>query len=140
MNSLDSLNAITRRALRVNYQSPAVCLPDADVTSSGSGSSGSSTLDFAPVYRKDGPTSLELTLVDGPDVVVEWSEVATAYVYIVYTATSAEGPWTVVAAGVSGLSFLAESVSSGEVFFKVTAIEPSAGETYPSPIVSVTVP
>lgn len=139
MNSFDALNAITRRALRVNYYSPAVCLPDSE-TGSGSGGGSPSTLDFAAVYRNAGPAALTATLVEGPAAFLEWTAASGAYAYVVYTSTSPEGPWTVIASGVQGTTYQWDLSSVGAHYFKVTGIEPNYGETYASPVASVTVP
>lgn len=61
MKPLASLIAITRRALRINYVCPSVCVLGA--SSSGSGSGVSAILDITPVLRLAGPTSLVLELL-----------------------------------------------------------------------------
>lgn len=61
MKPFRSLQAITRRALRINYFSPLVCQIFA--SSSGSGSGISAILDILPSERRPGPESLVLELL-----------------------------------------------------------------------------
>lgn len=133
-----SLRANTRRELRINYRSPLVCQLEA--SSSGSGSGAAAILDILPVERLAGPAGLEFLIV-GADVELTWTTQTYIYSYAVYRATNPDGPYALVAANVLSDSFTDLGLASGTYYYKVTGIEPSAGETLPSPVVGpVTIP
>ena len=136
MNEFDALRAITRRALRIDYISPMVCMNE--VIISASGSSEISTLDIIPTLRAVGPASIELTSPEAGQVLVSWTPVSGAYAYIVYRATDESGPFSVQVSGTLEFSFLDVPPVPGTYFYKVTAIEPNFGETFPSPVNSIT--
>ena len=141
MNSFRSLNAITRRALRVNYVSPAICVLTSVSSGSGSGTGVAATLDILAVTRKAGPTGLGFEVVNTTEVKLTWTTRAYIYSYVIYRATSAVGPFTQVSANVIGATFTDTSTTSGTYYYKVTGIEPDAGETLASDIVGpVTIP
>ncbi len=137
MNEFDSLRGITRRALRINYISPLVCMNEVIV--SGSGSSEISTLDVLPTTRAAGPASLLLSAGGTSQITLEWSPVVGAFAYIVYRATSEDGVYSVRVSGTIEFSFVDTVSAPGSYFYKVTAIEPNYGETFPSPVESITV-
>lgn len=135
MNTFSALNPISRRALKIPYESPLIC--QLAPPSSGSGAESTAILDILPTFQAEGPTlSVEL---DGVDVDLSWTAVSGAYAYIVYRATNAEGPYSVVTAGLIARN-LVDNPGSGTFFYKVTGVEPNFGETTASNVVSVTVP
>lgn len=138
MNSLDALNAITRRALRINYRSPAVCIDVSGVPPYGSGSGIPSTLDFDPVFRKPGPASLTATVM-GNTVRLDWTAQTYIFSYFAYMSTNPEGPFSLIVNGTHDLFFVTEPLSAGTYYFKTTGVEPDAGETLPSPTIAVTI-
>lgn len=132
----DPLRAITRRALWINYRSPMICVEQ--VPESGSGSTDSSILDTEPTFRLPGPT-LSGSVSGGTTVNLNWTDIPTAFAYVVYRSTSADGLFTLQAAGVVDLSY-SETPTPGETYFyKVTGIEPNFGETEASNLVSFTI-
>lgn len=136
MNAFIAITPISRRALRIPYESPLLCIPRE--VASGSGSGGVSVLDILPTVRLPGPT-LSVELV-GVSVSLSWTDdVPNAYAYIIYRATDVNGPYSVQASGVVDRNFVDNPIS-GNYFYKVTAIEPNFGETFASNVVSVTVP
>lgn len=139
MNSLESLRAITRRAIPFRYESPGVCHL-AVPSGSGSGSSTASELEFVPVLQKSGPTEIFLTL-DGSDVQISWEALSYAHSYVIYRATDPEGPFLLAAANVLVDFYVDAGLASGDYYYKVTAIEPNFGETTASPVTGpITVP
>lgn len=138
MKPFRSLQAITRRALRINYFSPLVC--QIFSSSSGSGSGIAATLDILPAERKLGPASLELEELSSTVVRVTWGVRDYIYSYIVYRATNPAGPFTVVTSNVIDDHF-DNTVVPGTYYYKVTGIEPDFGETFASPVAGpVTLP
>jgi hypothetical protein len=139
MRPLKSLKAITRRELRINYFSPLVCQLLA--SSSGSGSGIAATLEILPTYRLAGPAELLLEKVSATSVKLTWTTQAYIFSYAVYRATSAVGPFVLVSENIMSNTFTNSGLSVGTYFYKVTGIEPSAGETLPSPVAGpVTLP
>jgi len=132
----DPLRAITRRALWIEYRSPMICVqPEIQ---SGSGSIDSSILDTEPTFRLAGPV-LSGNVTGGTTVHLSWTEVPTAFAYVVYRSTAANGLFTLQASGVVDL-FYSESPTPGHTYFyKVTGIEPNFGETEASNLVSFTI-
>jgi len=138
MKPFKSLQAITRRALRINYFSPLVC--QIFSSSSGSGSGIAATLEILPTQRRAGPASLILTKVDSANVKLTWSLQSYIYSYLVYRATNPAGPFVVVTSNVISDHFTDAPVA-GTYYYKVTGIEPDFGETYASPVAGpVTLP
>lgn len=136
MNTFAAINPLSRRYFKVPYQSPLVCQLRAEA--SGSAAGAVAVIDIEPTVRLDGPT-LTFEVQEDASVRLEWSNtVPNAYAYIVYRATSAEGPYSVVASGVTN-RFFVDNPSPGTFFYKVTAIEPNYGETNASNVVEVTV-
>jgi len=135
MNPLRSLSAITRRALRIEYRSPLVCTLSAISSSSGSGSGVAALLDILAVARRAGPTNLAGVVASATSLTLTWTEQTYIYSYVVYRATSALGPFVQVTANVIAETFTDTSIPPGTYYYKVTGIEPSAGETYASDIV-----
>lgn len=127
-----SLRANTRRELRVNYRSPLVCQLEA--SSSGTGSGASATLDILPVERLAGPAELSFVVV-GSNVELTWTARGYIYSYAVYRATNPDGPYVLSTANVLNNEFTDTGLAAGTYYYKVTGVEPSAGETLPSPIV-----
>jgi len=140
MNPYRSLSAITRRALRINYTSPAVCVFRAISSGSGSGSGVAVTAEINPVTRKLGPAGLTLTKPSADSVRLQWDTPTYIYAYVVYRATAAVGPYMQVTAGLIGSGFVDVSLAPGTYYYKVTGIEADYGETYPSPVQAVTLP
>ena len=137
MNTFAALTPISRRALKIPYESPLLCIPREEA--SGTGAGDLSVLDILPTVRLDGPT-LSVELLDGISVSLSWTDsVPNAYAYIVYRATDVNGPYSVQASGVVDRNFV-DNPPSGNYFYKVTAIEPNYGETTASNVVSITVP
>jgi hypothetical protein len=128
MRQYDAFNPITRRGLRIHYVSPFICQLGAEA--SGSGFGGSANLDIAPVNRLPGPASLS---IEGN--VLTWSTQPYIFAFVVYYSTSVAGPFSLLTSNVLATHFTVSGISPGDYFFKVTGIEPTAGETLPSPIV-----
>lgn len=131
MRGFDAFRAITRRQLRINYRSPALCFEDA----SGS-STAATTLEILPVNRMAGPT---LFLTPGPagQVNLQWTVVPGAYAYVVYRATAEEGPYAVMVAGLIPTNF-SDTPPSFPAFYRIAGIEPNFGLTENSNIVTAT--
>lgn len=141
MNTFRSLAAVTRRALRINYVSPSICVLGAVSSGSGTGSGVSALLDVLAVTRKAGPTALIFAVVDSASVRLTWTPKAYIYSHVVYVSTAELGPYTQLTANVIGATFLHTPVAPGTYYYKVTGIEPDAGETHASNIVGpVTLP
>lgn len=137
MNTFAALTPISRRALKIPYESPLLCL--AREPASGTGSGGVSVLEILPTLQLPGP-ALSVELLDGVSVSLSWDDsVPNAYAYIIYRADNEIGPYSVQASGVVERNFV-DNPPSGNYFYKVTAIEPNFGETTASNVVSVTVP
>jgi hypothetical protein len=138
MKPFRSLQAITRRALRINYFSPLVC--QILSSSSGSGAGVSATLDILPAERRAGPASLTFEIVSSTEVLLTWTTKDYIYSYIVYRATNPAGPFSVVTSNVIDDHFT-DTPAPGTYYYKVTGIEPDFGETFASPVVGpVTLP
>lgn len=136
MNSFLAVNGVTRRALHIPYESPFVC--QLVETPYGSGSSSVSTLDILPTFQEAGPV-LAISKPDALSALLDWSAVPNGYAYVIYRATDAAGPFSVVASGVIARFFL-DAPGSGTFFYKVTGLEPNFGETAASNTVSITLP
>lgn len=128
MREFDSFNPVTRRALSVNYVAPFIC-ELAEASGSGSGMGFSVTLDLQQAERKAGP---ELIFQDGN--FLSWSPQTYIYAYVVYSSSSEEGPFSLLTSNVIETHFDISTLAPGTYFFKVTGLEPDAGETFPSPI------
>lgn len=138
MKPFRSLQAITRRELRINYSSPLVCQLIA--SSSGSGSGISAFLDILPTERRDGPTSLSFEVLNSTDVRLTWDQKDYIYSYLVYRSTNPAGPFSQVTSNVIDDHFT-DSPGVGTFYYKVTGIEPDFGETFASPVAGpVTLP
>jgi hypothetical protein len=130
VREFDSFNAVTRRALSINYRCPLICELIAESSGSGSGSSVTATLEIDATFRKVGPTDLMFA----GDVLI-WQSPTYIIGFVVYYSTSAEGPFSILASNVLDMHFdVAGSLPPGTYYFKVTGLEPDAGETFPSPI------
>src|SRR5262245_14658942 len=115
MNTFAAINPLSRRYFKVPYQSPLVCQLREEA--SGSAAGAVAVIDIEPTTRLDGPT-LTFELQEDASVRLAWSNtVPNAYAYIVYRATSAEGPYSVVASGVVGLFFV-DNPAPGTFFYK----------------------
>lgn len=136
MNILKSLSPITRRANRIHYVSPSICVLADIFSGSGSGSGAVDTIDILPTFRVAGP-ALSAS-VDGTQVHLSWDRVTGAYAYIIYRSTSAEGPFVAIVTGLIARTTI-DNPGAGTFFYRVTAIEPNFGESTPSNTVSVTV-
>jgi len=136
MNTFAALQPVSRRALRIPYESPLIC--QLAVIVSASAATAVSTLEILPITQEAGPT-LEAVVLEDSSVQLDWSAVPGAYAYIVYRATVEEGPYAVQVSGLIANTFL-DNPGPGTFFYKVTGIEPNFGETTASNIVSVTVP
>ena len=130
MKHFDSFNPITRRGLRIHYVSPMICELAADQSGSGSSSGVLAALDVLPVNRLPGP--VELSFADG---VLSWSSQPYIYSYTIYYSSSENGPFQILTSNVLALSFPVSGIPPGDYFFKVTGVEPTAGETLPSPTI-----
>jgi hypothetical protein len=131
----DSLRAITRRALWIEYRSPMICIQQE--INSGSGSIDNSLLAIEPTFRLAGPTLAGAHV--GADVNLTWTSVPTAFAYVVYRATAAAGPYEIRVAGLLDLHFSEAPTPGHTYFYKVTGIEPNFGETEASNIISFTI-
>jgi hypothetical protein len=138
MQPIKSLRAITRRIVPLFYISPAECFLAPAFSGTGSGSAGTATLEIEPTLQKAGPTDLILSL-DGADVQMSWPVVSYAFSYVIYRATNPEGPFTLVAANVLVNEYVDIAPPPGNLYYKVTGVEPDFGETLPSPLVGITV-
>lgn len=136
MNPQQSLKAVTRRAIPLFYISPAECRLAPAFSGSGSGASATATIDIFPVERKAGPAELTAVVVAG-GVQLNWSLVSYAFSYVVYRSSNPEGPFTLVVANEINTEYVDAAGVSGS-FYKVTALEPDFGETFPSPTVQAT--
>ena len=135
MNRQEGLRAVTRRALRINYISPLLCQLPVPSTS-GSGSSSVSSLPIVASERLNGPTLS--AHASGSAVSLSWTSIPTAYAYVVYRSSNVNGPFSIRSAGIQSLVY-SETVAAGTYFYKVTGIEPNAGETLPSNVVQIIV-
>jgi hypothetical protein len=136
MNQLDAVRAITRRALRIAYQSPLICQLEA--SSSGSGGSGISA--FIPIERGPGPASLVADVSVCGQVTLNWAVVPGAIGYVVYSGLSPDGPWDPLLGVLLTENTLTQSLPPNtSLYIKVTAVNPQIGETLPSPVVAVTI-
>lgn len=133
MRQYDSFNPITRRGLRIHYISPFICQLGAE--SSGSGFGGSANLDILPVSRLPGPASLSIN-----GTILSWSSQPYIFAYVLYRSASANGPFVLLTSNILATHFdIAGDLPAGNYFVKVTGIEPTAGETLPSPTLAITV-
>jgi len=138
VNTFSALNPISRRALRIPYESPFIC--QVAVITSASAATAVSILEILPTFQLPGPTLSAEVLEDG-SVSLTWTgDVPNAYAYIVYRATAEAGPYSVQASGIVDRFFLDTPVGPNTLYYKVTALEPNFGETLASNVVSVTVP
>lgn len=130
MRQFDAFNPITRRGLRINYKSPFICEFGAESSGSGSstGAGVAATLGILPVNRLPGPAEIS---IEGD--ILSWSSQPYIFVYVVYFAEVEAGPFTLLTSNLQATSFDVSALSAGNYFFKVTGIEPNAGETLPSP-------
>lgn len=131
MKPFRSLQAITRRELRINYASPLVCQMIS--SSSGSGSGVSAMLEILPSERRAGPASLELEKLSATEVRLTWTTQDYIYSYVVFRATNPAGPFSAVTSNVIDDHFTDTPVP-GTYYYKVTGIEPDFGETFASPV------
>ena len=98
-------------------------------------------MEILPTYRLAGPSELILEKVNATSVKLTWTTQAYIFSYAVYRATSAVGPFVLVSENIMSNTFTNSGLSVGTYFYKVTGIEPSAGETLPSPVAGpVTLP
>jgi hypothetical protein len=137
VNNFDSFRPITRRYFWDNYISCLTCIAVPEASGSSFGSGETMDVDIDPVYQAAGPSALDASVLEG-SVALIWTAVPGAYAYVVYRSTEAEGPFTITSAGIVGESFIDVSPGTGNLYYRVTAIEPSFGETLPSPVASVT--
>jgi len=135
MNFHDSLRAITRRALRIEYISPAICPRMIETSGSGSGTSCPAIIDMHTVTQAAGPV-LSIQFASDLEFLLTWTTVPNAYGYQVYRALSPDGPFTLLIGGLLETSYVDEPPTLDTYYYKVTAIEPNWGETLPSNIVS----
>lgn len=137
MNTFAALNPISRRALKIPYDSPLICQQVSEA--SGSGGGAVSVLEILPTLQLAGPV-LTVELLGDNLVQLSWdNSVPRAYAYVVYRATAEIGPYSAQASGILDRNFI-DNPPSGNYFYKVTALEPDFGETAASNVVSVTVP
>jgi len=136
MNNLNALRPVTRRAIPLFYMSPAIC--ELPIPFTGSGASVAANLDIEPIARKSGPATLEAIVV-GNEVSLNWSSLPYAFAWVVYRATNPAGPFTLLTANLLVTSYVDAGLAAGTYYYKTTAIEPDFGETFPSPLVEVTV-
>jgi len=134
MRQFDSYRAITLRANRIDYISPAVCELEVISSGSGSGVSETSVLNAAPILRKDGPTNLVVTVNESGEVTLTWTEKSYIFAYAIYAGPTADGPFILQTSNVLTGTFSYTPTEPGTYFFKVTGIEPEFGETFPSNI------
>lgn len=134
MNNQASLRAVTRRKFGIRYRSPGICQRASD-NSSGSGSSAAAVIDISPVLRKNG-TVVDL-VVGVSELTLSWAPLSYAYGYLVYRSTSELGLYELVTSLISTTSYI-DAPGAGTFYYKVTALEPSFGETAASNIVSGT--
>lgn len=89
-----------------------------------------------PVTRRAGPSSiLAVHQVFADNILISWPELDDVYTYIVYRATAPEGPWSQISTSFhSPFTDNGSPFSPGSYYYKVTAIEPNAGETLSSPV------
>jgi hypothetical protein len=133
MRQYDSFNPITRRGLRIHYISPFICQLAAEA--SGSGFGGSASIDVDPVSRLAGPASLSIN-----GTVLTWTSQPYIFAYVIYYSATVNGPFSILTSNILATQFdIAGLLPAGNYFVKVTGIEPTAGETLPSPTLAITV-
>jgi hypothetical protein len=138
MREFDSFNAITRRALSINYRCPLICELIAESSGSGSGGSVTAMLDIDATLRKAGPATLTAE-ISGGSVTLTWSPQDYAFSYNVYlSSVSSAGPFTLETANLLSTNFIL-SLTSGTYYAKVTLVESDFGESFPSPIIQIIV-
>jgi hypothetical protein len=136
MQQYDSLRAITRRALRINYRSPLICQlgPEESGSSSGTDVSG-----FIPVNAPAGPTNLQSSVSECPRVVtLTWDAVTGALGYNILRAEDPVGPF-IYRQSVDGLTF-SEDVEDGVTFYYRVVAFGDFGQSNPSETLAVIVP
>lgn len=138
MNGFDALRPITRRELRVKYVSPLICPPVPYYSGSGSGSGDLSILPIEPIYRLPGPV-ISISKPNATSIRLDWAAVNGAYSYVVYRSTSSVGPFLLLTAGLLTNFYVDVPAIPGTYYYKVTAVEPTYGETQASAILSATV-
>lgn len=140
-NPFQTVAAVTRRALRIDYRSPGICRTAVISSGSGTGSGDSATIAILPVSRKDGPATLDYEVLSSTSVSLTWDLQDYIYSYVVYRATNPAGPFTQLTANLIASTFTDTSVPPGSYYYKVTGVEPDFGETSPSPVVGpITLP
>lgn len=95
------------------------------------------------LLARNGAVTLDTNAVNsstGAAVSLAWTAVPGAFSYVVYRASSVEGPFTQLIAGLVDRFYVDTAPFSGNNFYKVTGLEENFGETLPSNIVAVTVP
>ena len=135
MNFHDSLRAITRRAFRIEYRSPAICPVMLVSSGSGSGTSCPAIIDMQTVTQAAGPV-LTLQFFSDLEFLLTWTAISNAYGYQVYRSTSPDGPFELLIGGLLDTLYVDEPPTLDIFYYKVTAIEPNWGETLPSNVVS----
>lgn len=129
MNEFKAFTPITRRALSINYISPLICMLS-QASGSSSGGDVVASLDIDPVVRRPGPASLDIV-----GNTLFWSTRDYIYSYVVYYASAEAGPFQMLTSNVQNDQFTVSGIAAGDYWFKVTGVENTAGETYPSPVV-----
>jgi hypothetical protein len=81
------------------------------------------------------PTGLTATPGDA-QVALAWNPVPGAQTYTVRRATGPGGPYTVIASGLTGLSYIDQGVANGTTYYYVVTATGSAGDSTPSAEVS----
>lgn len=135
MNNFDSFRGITRRHFWDAYRSPLTCV--AFPTSSASASGQTIDISVQPVVQRPGPV-LSATLAGGA-VTLMWTNDINAYAAVLYRSNVIGGPFSIVAAGIIGGSFIDNPPGPGTFYYRSTLIESSFGETEVSNVVSITV-
>ncbi len=128
MNRQDSLRPVTRRALRINYESPGICAFPIAPSSGGSGGDSEAIIDFVSTFRLPGPV-LRASSYTSTTTRLEWSAVTDAAFYQIYRSASPTGPFTFLQGPVGPRFYVDTPPSPGFWYYQVTAIEPNAGET-----------
>lgn len=128
MNRFDSLRPITRRQLSINYISPGLC---GLVTISSASGSDCSVIEPLPVFQLGGPV-LTVTETGEETLLLSWTLISHAFFYIIYRSTSPDGPFVLLTT-VNGATSYTDTIFSPDVYYyRVTGVEPNAGETLPS--------
>lgn len=134
MNLNESFNAVTRRALRINYRSPNICQEMSVASASGD----SVLVDFPEASVRLAGTVLTVETYTVSRLRLAWPEIPGAFAYVVSRSTSPSGPFEQVIAGLRTFFYIDTPPGPAIWYYQVTGVEPNVGQTLPSNIASGT--